>query len=1329
MQLPPGRRRVLMANIQDIYVDGLDRVATRPPVRQAGYLHQLFEARVDADGTATAILRDNRAFTYAEIEDRSNRLAHYLRARGAGPGSLIGLCLNRSELPIIAILACLKAGAAYAPIDPTHPDERIRYIVEEAEIRILLSEEALLARVDGVFSGTTVSLDGAATEIAAAPDHRLDPVEIGLATDDLCYVIYTSGTTGRPKGVMTEHRNAFHFVNAFNTVCETTAEDRIFQGFSLGFDGSVEEIWMAFSNGAALVVGTHTTPRFGNDLAQYLARAGVTYFSTVPTMLSTMTDEIPSLRQIVVSGEVCPPELVTRWARADRLILNVYGPTEATVNTTAKICRPGEPITIGRTLAGYEAHILDPEMRPLPGGEKGELYIGGPGVSRGYLKQIDLTARHFVLSPGDGRRLYRTGDLAAIDADGEIAFFGRIDDQVKIRGYRVELSEIASVLLEQENIASAVVTAHNRDGVPTLAAYIVADDPDKPLDRGAIYAGLKAKLPVYMIPAFLDVLDSLPMLSTGKVDRKRLPAPVNPLVDETSIDVGPDNELEARIAAVWAKQFATDKVGVEQDFFLDLGGHSLLAAQVVTRLRNDADIHIAVRDVYSYPTVRKLAAHLASAAAGAAKAGEGSAALPPLRRKAGFGGTLFQVAAFVVSWFLFSIPVFFVLPIADDLLRGRMGIVQTIVVLFFVYLALWPLMILIGIGAKWAIIGRYKPGAYPLWGSYYMRWWLVSGLQRLFGIGLFLGTPLMPLYFRLMGARVGRNVALDSALVSAWDMISIGDDTSIGADTQLHGTRVENGYLIIGRVDIGSRCFIGAHTALGLDVRMEDDLRLDDQSLLPDGAVLAAGQHGRGSPAAIGEVPAPQAPLYRATLGRKIGFVALAWTFGSLTGLLGFAPGLALLLLWLAAFQQGWIWPVIWITAALVPVFVAITCLWIAMLKAILLRRAKPGVYRLYSFYYLRHWLAYGLMRTSRGLLLPVFTTIYLPPWMRLLGARIGKHAEMSTVWSFMPELLHAGDGAFFADGCMLGGRRVFGGHFEIGINNVGDRSFVGNGAILPTGASLGSRSLLGVLSMPPSHSEPTPDGTDWLGSPAFNLPHRQKVEGFGDAVTYAPTPKLYFQRAIVDALRILIPAYTGFVFGLSGLAAALYGYEVYGIWAMYAVLPLIGLFYAAAAVGLVVALKWAVMGRFKPVIVPLWSPYVWFNEMINGAYELIMAPVVSAFFGTPFAAPILRTLGCKIGRHSYIGAALISEFDLIQIGDYVALNPGSVIQTHLFEDRIMKSSWLHMDDGSSVGNMSVVLYDTRMEEGATLGPMSLLMKGEVMPAGSRWHGIPTVQG
>src|SRR5205085_8169839 len=493
--------------------------------------------------------------------------------------------------------------------------------------------------------------------------------------------------------------------------------------------------------------------------------------------------------------------------------------------------------------------ILDADMHEMPRGIQGELYVGGPGVSRGYMRQPELSARHFVTSPHDGRRLYRTGDLALIDGQGELTFFGRADDQVKIRGYRVELSEIVAVLLEQQNIASAAVRLHEHGGVQGLAAYVVRNDPSAELDRSSVLAAFRAKLPVYMVPAYLDVLAALPMLSTGKVDRKKLPLPVLPLVDAASAGEPPATPLEAAVADTWAALFKLDRVGVTQDFFLDLGGHSLLAAQMVALLRNRAGVHVAVRDVYSHPTVRNLAAHVAAqrkAEAQHAKPDRGIVP-PSVLRKPGLLFTSAQALFMLVFGAILALPLLVVIPVANALLRQRIDVLQAVLILLPFGIALWIAMLAISIAAKWLIIGRYRAGAYPLWGSYHFRCWLVGGLQAFGGVGAIVGTPLMPFYFRLMGAKVGRDCALDSGLCFAYDLVSIGDDSSIGADTQFTGSRVENGWMILGRIDIGSRCFVGGHSALGLNVRMQDGSRLDDQSLLADGETIPEGEAWRGS--------------------------------------------------------------------------------------------------------------------------------------------------------------------------------------------------------------------------------------------------------------------------------------------------------------------------------------------------------------------------------------------------------------------------------------------------------------------------------------------------
>jgi acyl-coenzyme A synthetase/AMP-(fatty) acid ligase/acyl carrier protein len=344
-------------------------------------------------------------------------------------------------------------------------------------------------------------------------------------------------------------------------------------------------------------------------------------------MLSTLTLPVPTLRQLVVSGEACPLDLVNRWAQPGLTMLNVYGPTETTVNTTAAVLEKGKAVTIGRPLRGYDIYILDSDMRPVRRGEKGELFIAGPGLSRGYLNQPELTAQSFVewTPPADeaGRhalRLYKAGDLVRWNEDGELEFFGRIDGQVKLRGFRIELSEIEAVLLEQPEITAAAVRVHEEDGLQSLAAYVLLADGATTLDRSSLLATLRDRLPVYMVPSTLDVLQSFPMLASGKVDRRNLPRPQEALVADGS--TAADGELtpaEAKIAEVWALLLRVPKVGPEQDFFTDLGGHSLLAAQLVTALRKELGHSIPVREIYAHRTVRSLAARLGAETVQAAR--------------------------------------------------------------------------------------------------------------------------------------------------------------------------------------------------------------------------------------------------------------------------------------------------------------------------------------------------------------------------------------------------------------------------------------------------------------------------------------------------------------------------------------------------------------------------------------------------------------------------------------------------------------------------------------------------------------------------------------
>ena len=760
----------------------------------------------------------------------------------------------------------------------------------------------------------------------------------------------------------------------------------------------------------------------------------------------------------------------------------------------------------------------------------------------------------------------------------------------------------------------------------------------------------------------------------------------------------------------------------------------------MTKIRETTGCPITVRNAYEFSTVQRLAAHLDSLRATAlptARAADATSCTPTSKDR--FDAVprwrrLTTTASQAFSMYLLSTPV--MLPATVVFLLGLgwvQGTVSTarllVMALVVVPVLTWPALLALSIAAKWVLIGRYRPGEYPLWGGYYLRWWLVNRLSAYSGAGALAGTPLLPIYFRLMGARVGPRCTLNTTQCSAWDLVSIGADSSIGADTQLLGYRVEDGMLRIGGVDIGKRCFVGIHSALGLGVRLDDDSALDDQSLLPDGHVIPPGEGRHGSPALPADVARPSmaCPVRQSTTRRFL-FGLAHVVAADLLIVAMMVPGLTFLLGYWFAFSRGGVVGGASAMIASVPVGVVVYALYIAGLKKIVLGRIRPGTYPVLSLVYLRKWLSDGLMAATRALLLPVYTTLYLPPLLRLLGAKIGPRAEISTVWAFSPELIDIDAESFFADGSIIGGRRTDRGVFQVGVNRIGRRSFVGNGAVMPVGKSLGDGCLLGVQSIPPAEGRSTPDGSEWLGSPSFPLTHRVKVDTFDTTRTFSPTRRLLAERALIDGLRILIPGYVGLA-TLAATVLTLYLlYRDAGLGVMVGLSPVVGLVYGFVAAAFVAALKKCVMGTYRPEIKPLWCRYVWLNEMVNGAYESIFAPVVSTLLGTPFIAPFLRMIGCRVGRHTYIATTLFSEFDLVEIGDFVALNHGVVVQNHLFEDRVFKSSTLRIEDEAALGNMSIVLYDSVVRRGAVVGPLSLVMKGEAIEERTRWQGIPTVQ-
>ncbi|WP_434753191.1 amino acid adenylation domain-containing protein [Paenibacillus amylolyticus] len=565
-------------------------------------IHQLVEEQVQRVPEATAVVFEGQRLSYAELNERANRLARTLRSVGVLPNQLVGLMARRSLETVVGILAVLKAGGAYVPIDPEYPEERIRYILENSNAQLLLTQKELLQQV--AFEGTVLAIDD--KQAYNDDGSNLEPAS---GPNDLAYVIYTSGTTGKPKGVMLEHRGLVSLKLMFADSLGITEHDRIVQFASLSFDASCWEMFKALYFGAALYIPTAETILDTHLFESYMNKHAITAAILPPTYSAHLNpDRLPSLTKLVTGGSAVSAEFVQQW-KTKVHYFNAYGPTEASIVTTLWDADEEQSqhrvIPIGRPLANHQIFILDAHLQLVPPGVDGELCVAGVGLARGYLNQPELTAEKFVEHPFiPGERLYRTGDLARWLPDGNLEYLGRIDHQVKIRGFRIEIGEIEEQLLKIDSVQETIVIAREGKSGQELCAYLVAGHP---LTIGDLRSALAQKLPNYMIPAHFVQLPRMPLTPNDKIDRKALPAPEgNALTSGTY--VAPRNEAERTLTEVWQAVLNADRVGVTDHFF-ELGGDSIKSIQVSSRL-HQAGYKLEIRDLFKYPTISQLSLHV-----------------------------------------------------------------------------------------------------------------------------------------------------------------------------------------------------------------------------------------------------------------------------------------------------------------------------------------------------------------------------------------------------------------------------------------------------------------------------------------------------------------------------------------------------------------------------------------------------------------------------------------------------------------------------------------------------------------------------------------------
>jgi amino acid adenylation domain-containing protein len=581
-------------------------------------LAQLVEAQVARTPDAVAVVFGEQQLTYRELDERAGQLARYLGSLGARPDAIVAVCMERSAEMVVGLLGVLKAGAAYVPLDPSYPRQRLQFMLQDTEAPILLTQQRLLD-VFPEHEAKVVCVDAEWEAIArAAPVGRLPELD----PENLAYLIYTSGSTGHPKGVMVPHRAICNHMLWMHGRFPLAESDRVLQKTPISFDASVWEFWAPLMAGSQLVMadpGAHQDPQ---SLIDSVIKQSVTTLQVVPTMLRALLDrkefaQCTSLRRVFCGGEPLPAELCRRfYDQLDARLYNLYGPTEAAIDVTYWECgedEEGPTVPIGRPVDNTQVYILDERLEPTPIGVPGELHLGGRQLARGYWKRPELTDEKFVADPfrdAPGARLYRTGDLVRYRNDGRIEFLGRIDRQVKLRGFRIELGEIEAALSAHPDVRQGVaMVREDEPGQERLVAYVVPQDDQMPTPS-QLREFLQRDLPPYMVPTTFVMLDALPLTPSGKVDHRSLPAPDGLRPEVEAEYVAPRNEVEQQLASIWEEVLNVRPIGIHDNFF-HVGGHSLLAVQVISRLRDAFDVDVPLRDLFEHPTVARLATAIA----------------------------------------------------------------------------------------------------------------------------------------------------------------------------------------------------------------------------------------------------------------------------------------------------------------------------------------------------------------------------------------------------------------------------------------------------------------------------------------------------------------------------------------------------------------------------------------------------------------------------------------------------------------------------------------------------------------------------------------------
>ncbi len=1313
-------------------------------------LNHLFEQRCDqVPSDHLAVIAEDVALTFRELDHRANQAARYLLDQGLKAGDRIGVLFDKSIHSYVGLLAVLKIGAAYVPFDASFPTDRIAFILEDANVKGIVSVSRFRAKL-AELAVKQVLLDCAEQQIDEKSPARLGEGEAPASSDQLFYVIYTSGTTGKPKGVAIEHAGICNFVKVAGEAYGIREEDRCYQGITLAFDFHVEDLWLPLIAGATLVAGKSGANLFGNDLHAFLLKQRVTVFPCVPTLWATIEQDLPDVRIVLLSGESVPHHLVVRWHRPDRSILNAYGPTECSVSSTLRRLVPDKPVTIGAPLPTYVVVILDENKdEEVPDGAIGEIGIAGIGLAVGYLNREDLTRQQFIpdflnLPNNPSQRIYRTGDRGRIREDGELEFHGRLDTQVKIRGYRIELGEIEAVLSQLPQIAQAVVNPYEPEpGAVELVAYYTRKHGAPEVSASEMSEALRRQLPGYMVPGYLEELSTIPMTANNKADRKNLPAPKGPRFSaSTSKFVAPRTDTEQALVAALTEVMKIERASVEDNFFHDLGAHSLLMARFGAEIRKRLKISaVSMQDVYLNPTIEKLARHIDSLPAEAPDQGTPGAHREPFHVPsdlAYYGCGALQLACYV-GWSALGLWV--VVAGTQWTYAAMPDLGETYLRIAVLALGLSVLLSAIPIAAKWLLIGKWKQEAIPIWSLRYFRFWVVKALIRSAPMAQF-GGPLYNLYLRLLGAKIGANTVIQSALIPVCtDLISIGPNTILRKDSILLGYKAQSNYIHTGPIHVGANAFVGEASVLDVNTTMEDDTQLGHSSSLHSGQRVPRGKHYHGTPAQ--ETPAnycqvePRActPLRRYTYA----VVLLIAAFASLPipVLVAYA--------WLPDFNQ-------WVGAApfaeeahtqallrLAARMLLVSC--IGFFGAVGLGALGIGVVpRLLNLFlqkdktYVLYGVHYFAQQTIARLSNSAFynrlfgDSCGVVHYVRWLGYNLNEIVQSGSNFGEdqkhdNPFLCDVGSGTMISDGLMMVNVTTSNSSFKLGTVKIGDHNYLGNYVRYPVEGKTGANCLIGTKALVPIDG-PIRENVGLLGSPSFEIPravNRDREMSRMDDATRRQRLRAKNRYNFVTAVLFLLK--TWFLVYVVALSALLF--LVYAL--RYGMVSAFG--FAAFAFFFAILWGWFVeraslgFGWLKPQLALALDRYYWFHERHWHLFGLTQ--IASAFAGTPFKNVFSRLEGARMGKKVFDDGVRWTEYSLIEIGDYANLNALSIVWPHSLEEGVFKSDYIKIGAGCTLGSGSLTHYGVIMGDHVVLEPDSYLMKGEILAPNTTWRGNP----